>query len=175
MAYMETCQQVKQGQTIMQIGMGGGMKVCGGGGGCGRRFASRTRHACSCNLQACTMVYAKCQQHPGLKQTNMLAHKQAGVNIWRANRDITTTHPAWRHVAGRPVTEADLPRPISDDVIAAAALKQQAAAAEAAAAAAADKQQAADQQHKAAAQGYQQQQQLAAGGGFAAAPAVAAH
>ncbi|KAI8477402.1 MAG: FAE1/Type III polyketide synthase-like protein-domain-containing protein [Monoraphidium minutum] len=64
MAYMETCEDVRRGQTIMQIGMGGGMK--------------------------------------------------AGVNIWRAMRDIRTIHPAWRHVAHRPITEADLPRPITD-------------------------------------------------------------
>ena len=39
---------------------------------------------------------------------------QAGVNIWRALRDVKAVHPAWRHVAHRPITEADLPRPISD-------------------------------------------------------------
>jgi len=63
MAYMETCESVQQGQTIMQIGMGGGMK--------------------------------------------------AGVNVWRAIRDVRAIHPAWRHVAHKPVTEADLPRPIT--------------------------------------------------------------
>lgn len=66
LAYLETCADVRRGQTVMQIGMGGGMK--------------------------------------------------AGVNVWRANRDLKgCVHPAWAHVAGRPVTEADLPRPISED------------------------------------------------------------
>lgn len=39
---------------------------------------------------------------------------QAGVNVWRALRDTSSIHPAWRHIAGKPVTEADLPRPISN-------------------------------------------------------------
>lgn len=39
---------------------------------------------------------------------------QAGVNIWRALRDVRDVHPAWRHVAHKPITEADLPRPIND-------------------------------------------------------------
>ncbi|WIA34976.1 hypothetical protein OEZ86_013257 [Tetradesmus obliquus] len=64
MAYMESIEGIKRNQTIMQIGMGGGMK--------------------------------------------------AGVNVWRALRDVKVTHNAWRHLNGRPVTEADLPRPISD-------------------------------------------------------------
>jgi 3-ketoacyl-CoA synthase len=64
MSYMETTEGVKRGQTVMQIGMGGGMK--------------------------------------------------AGVNIWRALKDNHIVHPAWRHVANKPVTEADLPRPITD-------------------------------------------------------------
>lgn len=64
LGYMETADNIKRGQTIMQIGMGGGMK--------------------------------------------------AGVNIWRALKDNKVVHPAWRHVANKPLTEADLPRPISD-------------------------------------------------------------
>ena len=32
MAYLETCDDIRRGQTIMQIGMGGGMKVRTGGG-----------------------------------------------------------------------------------------------------------------------------------------------
>lgn len=38
---------------------------------------------------------------------------KAGINIWRALRDITDVHPAWAHVAERRYTEADLPRPIT--------------------------------------------------------------
>lgn len=64
LAYLETCEDVRRGQTVMQVGIGGGMK--------------------------------------------------AGVNIWRALRDVRSVHSAWRHVAHQPITEADLPRPISD-------------------------------------------------------------
>lgn len=64
MAYMESINGMKRNQTVMQIGMGGGMK--------------------------------------------------AGVNIWRALRDVQDTHTAWAHLNGKAVTEADLPRPISD-------------------------------------------------------------
>lgn len=64
LAYMESIGGLKRNQTVMQIGMGGGMK--------------------------------------------------AGVNIWRAVRDVNCTHTAWAHLNGRAVTEADLPRPISD-------------------------------------------------------------
>jgi len=63
-AYIESVLGVKKGQTIMQIGMGGGMK--------------------------------------------------AGVNIWRALNNNNKPHHAWAHVVGKPYTEADLPRPISD-------------------------------------------------------------
>eukprot|EP00775_Hariotina_reticulata_P002866 gene2866-3158_t len=38
---------------------------------------------------------------------------KAGINIWRALRDIKDVHPAWAHVAEQRYTEADLPRPIS--------------------------------------------------------------
>lgn len=40
---------------------------------------------------------------------------KAGINIWRALRDVTDVHPAWAHVADKPYTEADLPRPITTD------------------------------------------------------------
>lgn len=64
LAYMESVHGMKRNQTVMQIGMGGGMK--------------------------------------------------AGVNVWRALRDVHDVHNAWRHLNGKPVMEADLPRPISD-------------------------------------------------------------
>lgn len=64
MAYMESVHGMKRNQSIMQIGMGGGMK--------------------------------------------------AGVNVWRALRDVKYTHGAWAHLEGKAVTEADLPRPITD-------------------------------------------------------------
>eukprot|EP00878_Enallax_costatus_P023368 GHUV01024854.1.p2 GENE.GHUV01024854.1~~GHUV01024854.1.p2 ORF type:complete len:106 (+),score=42.30 GHUV01024854.1:689-1006(+) len=37
---------------------------------------------------------------------------KAGVNIWRALRHNSVVHPAWRHLADKPLTEADLPRAI---------------------------------------------------------------
>jgi 3-ketoacyl-CoA synthase len=37
---------------------------------------------------------------------------KGGVNVWRALRDLSDVHPAWRHCAGRPYVEADLPRRI---------------------------------------------------------------
>lgn len=37
---------------------------------------------------------------------------KAGVNIWRSLRHNNTVHPAWRHLADKPLTEADLPRAI---------------------------------------------------------------
>jgi hypothetical protein len=38
---------------------------------------------------------------------------KAGINIWRALRDIKDVHPAWACVAEQRYTEADLPRPIT--------------------------------------------------------------
>jgi hypothetical protein len=35
---------------------------------------------------------------------------KAGVNVWKALRDIQEPHPAWQHLQGVPVTEADLPK-----------------------------------------------------------------
>jgi hypothetical protein len=37
---------------------------------------------------------------------------KAGVNIWKALRNIQEPHPAWEHLNGVPVTEADLPKPL---------------------------------------------------------------
>jgi hypothetical protein len=127
LAYMETCVGINRGQTIMQIGMGGGMKVrgaggsgargaagCGGGGtrgqgsgcGSGRRLQRRAAAAVVCAAPDPPLPTAPNPTPPPLPQ--------AGVNIWRALRDVRAIHPAWRHVAHCPITEADLPRPISD-------------------------------------------------------------
>lgn len=35
---------------------------------------------------------------------------KAGINIWKALRDIHDNHPAWVHLNGTPLTDADLPR-----------------------------------------------------------------
>lgn len=37
---------------------------------------------------------------------------KAGVNVWKALRDIQEEHPAWEHLQGVPVTEEDLPLPL---------------------------------------------------------------
>ena len=37
---------------------------------------------------------------------------KGGVNVYRALRDLSDVHPAWRHCAGTPYVEADLPRRI---------------------------------------------------------------
>jgi len=54
LAYMESVGAIKRSETVMQIGMGGGMK--------------------------------------------------AGINIWRALRDVSDNHLAWRHLCGTPIT-----------------------------------------------------------------------
>jgi hypothetical protein len=48
---------------------------------------------------------------------------KGGINIWRALRNNHTMHPAWVHLADKPITEADLPRsiqaapiPVSSDI-----------------------------------------------------------
>ncbi len=48
-------------------------------------------------------------------QIGMGGGMKAGVNVWRALRDIKTVHGAWRHVANAPYTAADMPRSIEDE------------------------------------------------------------
>lgn len=69
---------------------------------------------------------------------------KAGVNVWRALRDVKETHPAWEHLQGVPITEQDLVLPLrtvkgQDDlaVVAEAFAGQKAAAANGGTAAAA--------------------------------------
>jgi 3-ketoacyl-CoA synthase len=64
-SYIESTESVAKGQTVLQVGVGGGMK--------------------------------------------------SGIAYWRALRSIKDIHPCWAHLGGTPVTEADLPRPISND------------------------------------------------------------
>lgn len=45
-------------------------------------------------------------------QVGMGGGMKAGVNVWRALRTNDAVHPAWRHLAATPLTEADLPRAI---------------------------------------------------------------
>ncbi|WIA33064.1 hypothetical protein OEZ86_006220 [Tetradesmus obliquus] len=63
-SYIESTDGVRKGQTVLQIGVGGGMK--------------------------------------------------SGVAYWRALRDVRDIHPCWAHLGGKALTEADLPRPISN-------------------------------------------------------------
>jgi 3-ketoacyl-CoA synthase len=64
-SYIESTEAIAKGQTVLQVGVGGGMK--------------------------------------------------SGVAYWRALRDIKDIHPCWAHLGGVPLTEADLPRPISNE------------------------------------------------------------
>lgn len=40
---------------------------------------------------------------------------KSGVAFWTALRSFKEIHECWAHLEGRPQTEADLPRPISND------------------------------------------------------------
>jgi hypothetical protein len=64
-SYIESTESVAKGQTVLQVGVGGGMK--------------------------------------------------SGIAYWRALRSIKDIHPCWAHLGGVPLTEADLPRPISNE------------------------------------------------------------
>jgi 3-ketoacyl-CoA synthase len=48
-------------------------------------------------------------------QIGMGSGMKAGVAVWKAMRDIGDVHPAWQHLSGCPLTEADLPRAIDED------------------------------------------------------------
>jgi 3-ketoacyl-CoA synthase len=64
-SYIESTESIAKGQTVLQVGVGGGMK--------------------------------------------------SGVAFWRALRNIKDIHSCWAHLGGKPITEADLPRPISNE------------------------------------------------------------
>lgn len=40
---------------------------------------------------------------------------KSGVAFWRALKPIKDIHPCWAHLNGQPLTESDLPRPISTE------------------------------------------------------------
>jgi hypothetical protein len=63
LAYLETIEGIRRGQTMMQVSVGTGVK--------------------------------------------------AGVNVWRAVRDVKESHAVWGHLGGVAVTEADLVLPLS--------------------------------------------------------------
>ncbi len=43
---------------------------------------------------------------------------KGGCNVWRALRNVDgSKHRAWAHLEGKPLTEADLPRGIDNDVV----------------------------------------------------------
>lgn len=62
LSYIEAIDGVKKGETVLQLGVGAGVKC--------------------------------------------------GVNVYRALRSFKSPHPAWAHLGGVPVTEADLPLPL---------------------------------------------------------------
>lgn len=62
MSYIEAIDGVKKGDTVLQLGVGAGVKC--------------------------------------------------GVNVYKALRSFKSPHPAWAHLKGVPVTEADLPLPL---------------------------------------------------------------
>eukprot|EP00775_Hariotina_reticulata_P014384 gene14384-14486_t len=64
-SYIESTQGLSRGETVLQVGVGGGMK--------------------------------------------------SGVAYWKALRAIKDIHSCWAHLNGISLTEADLPRPISND------------------------------------------------------------
>jgi hypothetical protein len=40
---------------------------------------------------------------------------KSGVAYWRSLRNVRDIHPCWAHLGGVALTQADLPRPISND------------------------------------------------------------
>ena len=50
---------------------------------------------------------------PPSPQVSVGTGVKAGINIWRAVRDVKEAHPAWQHLQGKGITEADLPMPLS--------------------------------------------------------------
>ncbi|KAF8069577.1 KCS2 [Scenedesmus sp. PABB004] len=88
---------------------------------CGRRRGGRGRDAaCARRTRAAPgrYVMAYMESCGGVRkgarvmQVGMGGGMKAGVNVWRALRDNGAVHPAWRHLAAAPLTEADLPRAI---------------------------------------------------------------
>ena len=67
----------------------------------------------SCSTTWYVMGYMETTEGIKRGQTVMRIMKE-GVNIWRALKENHVVHTAWRHVANKPITEADLPRPVTD-------------------------------------------------------------
>lgn len=53
--------------------------------------------------------------NPGCVQVGAGGGMKGGVNVYKALKDTHSMHKAWAHVAGKPYTEADLPRPINEN------------------------------------------------------------
>jgi hypothetical protein len=140
LAYTESCRDVRRGDVLLQVGQGwllarerpaavislyrqDGVDAC-------------VSHAC---LSHAWMVASALLRQPGgicvegapwsnvaagqvqrqtdhllvaVLQCGMGGGMEAGVNIWRALRGNRCVHPTWTHLAGKPLTEEDLPRGI---------------------------------------------------------------
>ncbi|KAL6763254.1 FAE1/Type III polyketide synthase-like protein-domain-containing protein [Haematococcus lacustris] len=68
----------------------------------------------SCSTTWYSMAYIEtCQgvkKNQRVLQLGVGGGMKAGVNVWRAMRDIRQEHPVWLHLKDSPLTEADLPR-----------------------------------------------------------------
>ncbi len=93
LAYTESCRDVRPGDVLLQV------RPC-----LGPPAAALQRPRCCGGVPD--------RSPPAAAQCGMGGGMEAGVNIWRALRGNRCVHPTWRHLAGRPLTEADLPRGI---------------------------------------------------------------
>jgi hypothetical protein len=113
MAYMETCGDVMKGETLMQIGMGGGMKVglglgwgaWGVGGGAGAFWGDGEGWGDS-QLRLGAPLTAAFPRRP-VPSADV---RQVGVNLWRALRDNRSCHPGERRAPLRPPPRLPAPR-----------------------------------------------------------------
>ncbi|KAJ9525632.1 FAE1/Type III polyketide synthase-like protein-domain-containing protein [Haematococcus lacustris] len=75
----------------------------------------------SCSTTWYSMAYIEtCQgvlKNQRVLQLGVGGGMKAGVNVWRALRDIRQEHPVWQHLKDSPLTEADLPRGVEEGEI----------------------------------------------------------
>jgi hypothetical protein len=73
---------------------------------------------CAAPLWRCGVAWLDFRAPQRVFQLGVGGGMKGGCNVWRALRDVDgTTHRAWRHLEGRPLTEAELPRGIDKDVV----------------------------------------------------------
>jgi hypothetical protein len=112
LAYTETCRDVRRGEVVLQVGGAGVRGVRGAPLLLRRRGKPGHLRPVVCGPAARSHPIPPRLRRPAATQCGMGGGMEAGVNIWRALRDIRCVHPTWRHLAGKPLTEADLPRGI---------------------------------------------------------------